>query len=49
MAAGVLAGVRAAVPRSDDPAVVGGGQRGDAMAVETGEARGRERTLSPIA
>ena len=42
---GVLAGVGATVPRGDDPAVVGGGQRGDAMAVETGEAGGREAHL----
>ena len=41
----VLAGVGAAVPRGDDPAVVGGGQRGDAVAAESGEAGGRETDL----
>ena len=41
----VLAGVRATVPRGDDPAVVGGGQSGDAVAAESGEAGGREADL----
>ena len=41
----VLAGVGASVPRGDDPAVGGGGQRGDAVAVEAGEAGGREANL----
>ena len=41
----VLAGVRATVPRGDDPAVVGGGQSGDAVAAESGEAGGREAAL----
>lgn len=38
----VLAGVRAPVPRGDDPAVVGGGQRADAVAAKAGQAGGRE-------
>ena len=41
----VLAGVGAPVPRGDDPAVVGGGQGGDAVAAEAGQAGGREANL----
>ena len=41
----ILTGVGAAVPRGDDPAVVSGGQRGDTVAGETGEAGGGEADL----
>ena len=41
----VLAVVGTTVPRGDDPAVGGSGQRGDAVTVEAGEAGGREANL----
>ena len=41
----ILTGVGAAVPRGDDPAIVGGGQSGDAVAAKSGEAGGREANL----
>ena len=41
----ILAGVGAPVPGRDNPAVGGGGQRGDAVAVEAGQARGGQANL----
>ena len=41
----ILTSVGATVPRGDDPAIVGGGQSGDAVAAKSGEAGGREADL----